>query len=71
MTNDHVNFLVVRGIANTVLGNVETGRYLLQQAQDWYQRITTPWAQTEERRISSWLAYSNTTMLSKLREDAQ
>jgi hypothetical protein len=69
--NNHVNFLVTRGIANIVTGNTDLGRRNLKKAQDWYGQITTSWAREEEHRILSWLELSNETLLSKLREDAQ
>jgi len=69
--NNHVDFLVAKGIAKVVLEQNEQGRYYLKQAHDWYERIATPWAREEEQRIRSWLACSDATLLAKLREDAQ
>lgn len=69
--NNHVDFLVARGIASVVLGQNEGGRHHLEQALKQYSQMDVDWAREEEQRIRSWLACSDATLLAKLREDAQ
>lgn len=69
--NNHVDFLVARGIASVVLGQNEGGRHHLEQALKQYSQMDVDWAREEAQRIRSWLACSDATLLAKLREDAQ
>jgi hypothetical protein len=70
-TFEHVDELVLYGIALAATGDIDAGKHYFTQALKQYSQMDVDWAREEEQRIRSWLECSDATLLSKLREDAQ
>ncbi len=69
--SEHVSALTTYGIAFVTLGDTDRGYKYFEDAVHSYKKMNVAWAESNQRRIQSWLAHSPDQLLATLRHDAK